>query len=111
MEREELSFFNRDVFAASHSDPLAVPVELAQHLVLGAVEYARGLGFEPAPDFSKCAGHLGSWSGPSAIRFGRHGKPMYVAGPFDDPNRIMRTLVRSVGKGNFDFLIDMPLLI
>jgi hypothetical protein len=108
MARGELTLFNRAVFGAYDSSPLAVPVELAQHLVLGAVEYARGLGFEPAPDFPDCAGHLGNWSGPSAIAFGRHGRPMYVAGPYEDPHRVIRTLERSVGKGNFEFLIGLP---
>lgn len=111
MGREELCMFNRAVFSAYDSDPLAAPIELAQHLVFGAVEYARGLGFEAAGGFPECAGHLGTWSGPSTIRFGRHGRPMYVAGPYDDPDRIIRTLELSVGKGNFEFLIGPPILI
>jgi hypothetical protein len=36
---------------------------------------------------------------------------MYVAGPYDDPDRIIRTLELSVGKGNFEFLIGPPILI
>jgi len=43
--------------------------------VFSAVEYARGLGFEPHADFAPAAGHLGPWTGPSAITFGRDGKP------------------------------------
>jgi hypothetical protein len=29
--------------------------------------------------------HYGSWAGPSAITFGRNGKPTYVSGPYDNP--------------------------
>lgn len=63
--------------------------------------------FDPAPgsDFGKTKGHLGRWSGFRAISFGRQGKPFFVQGPRDHTARIMKTLERSVGPGNFDFLV------
>ena len=69
-------------------------LELAQDLVCGAVEYARSLGFEPAAEFHDVKGHLGGWSGPSAIRFGRDGKPLFVEGPYDNGRHIVRQLER-----------------
>lgn len=108
MGRDKLADFKRSVYGGYDAPPLDAPLDLAQDLVFGALEYARRLGFQPVPDFEQCAGHLGSWSGPSAIRFGRHGKPMYVAGPYDDARQVMRTLELSVGKGNFDFLVGLP---
>jgi hypothetical protein len=84
---------------------LAVPIELAQHLVFGAVEYARSLGFEPAVGFEAAMDHLGSWTGPSVIGFGREGKPFYIQGPHDNAAAVIKTLERSVGPGNFDFLV------
>lgn len=89
--------------------PVAAPLELAQHLVLGAVDYARGLGFEPAAeaDFADTRGHLGPWEGPSAIRFGRNGKPFFISGPNDNPTRVLRQLERAVGAGNFDYMIGV----
>lgn len=107
MRRDKLAAFKLDVYGGYHEPPIDAPLDLAQHLVFGAIEYARGLGFEPARDFEPCAGHLGSWCGPSAIRFGRHGQPMYVAGPYDDVQRIMATLHRSVGEGNFHYLTNL----
>ena len=83
------------------------PLDLAQQLLFGAVDYARGLGSEPAKDFARCAGHLGEWHGEFAIRFGRRGKPMYVAGPYDDVQRVLGTLERSVGRGNYDFVAGL----
>jgi hypothetical protein len=53
--------------------PLALPLELGRHLVWGAVEHARRLGFEPVPDFRDTAGHLGEWTDTSRITFGRDG--------------------------------------
>ncbi len=105
MDGRRVSEFTRSFFGAYRARPLAAPVELAQHLVLGAVEYARSLGFEPAQGFEAVAGHLGPWAGPSAIRFGRDGKPLFVQGPRDNAEAIMQTLERSVGRKNFDFLV------
>jgi hypothetical protein len=82
----------------------AAPLELAQHLVFGAIQYARTLGFEPATDFEAVTDHLGQWAGPSAIGFGRDGKPFFVQGPRDNAAHIMKTLERSVGRDNFHFL-------
>jgi hypothetical protein len=69
--------------------------------VFGAVDYARGLGFDPHRDFYLAAGHLGTRQPPSRIRFGRDGKPYFQQGPYDNPTRVMRTLDRSVGPGNY----------
>jgi hypothetical protein len=96
--------FVRDFFSGYHGDPLEAPIELAREVVLGSVVYARGLGFDPHPDFAAAEGHLGSWAGPGAITFGKDGKPLYISGPYDDPGPVIRTLERTVGRGNFEFL-------
>ena len=105
MDELELSRFRGLYFASYHSDPLDAPIERARELVFGSLEHARGLGFEPHPDFAATAGHLGSWTGPSAITFGKDGKPFYVSGPNDRPHSIIRTLRDSVGDGNFDYVL------
>jgi hypothetical protein len=97
---------SRRFFSAYEGQPLEAPVELARHLVFGSVEYARTLGFEPAPDFENVADHLGSWSGPSSIGFGRDGKPLFIQGPRDNAAAIINTLERSAGRDNFDFLVS-----
>jgi len=97
--------FTRSYFAAYQAQPLAAPVELARHLVFGAVAYARSLGFEPAPGFQATTGQLGQWAGPSAIGFGRLGTPYFVQGPRDNAAAILETLERSVGRDNFHFLV------
>jgi hypothetical protein len=104
MDGHRASEFTRSYFAAYQARPLEAPVELARHLVVGAVAYARSLGFEPAPGFQATAGQLGPWTGPSAIGFGRHGKPLFVQGPRDNAAGILKTLERSVGRDNFHFL-------
>jgi len=108
MHGRDLPAFTRSFYAAYPDPPLTAPLDLAQNLVFGAVAYARDLGFEPARGFETTIGHLGPWTGPSAIRFGRHGKPLFVQGPHDNPTRILATLEGSVGPGNFDFLVVSP---
>jgi hypothetical protein len=86
------------------------PIDLAQHLVFGAVDYARSLGFPPAAAFTHAAAHLSGWQPPSVIAFGRNGKPFYTSGPRDNPHQVIATLHRTMGPPpNFDYLIAQPL--
>jgi hypothetical protein len=96
--------FNDQFFDGYPSDPLAAPIELAREIVFGSLEYARGLGFDPHPDFAAAQGHLGTWQGPSTITFGKEGKPLFISGPYDSPLSIIRTLERTAGAGNFDYI-------
>ena len=100
----ELADFVEDFFRAYPEPPIPVPIELVRDLVFGSVEYARGLGFDPHPDFYVAAPHLGAWEPPGRITFGVEGRPWYQHGPYDDPTRIMRILDRTVGQGNYDVL-------
>ena len=92
-------------YDAYQAAPAAAPLDLAQNLVHGAVEYARTLGFDPAPDLDATKDHLGPWSGQGAITFGRDGKPFFLQGPHDNSAHIVSTLRRSVGPDNFEYLI------
>ena len=95
-----------DYYAAYPHGWQDAPIELAQHIVFGAVEYARGLGFEPAADFVQAAHHLGAWEGPGAITFGKEGKPFYISGPRDNPRKVVETLEHAVGPPpNFNYVV------
>ena len=104
MTEEEWRTFVPRYFQAFDDPPLAVPVGLAQCLVLGAVDFARSIGFAPHPDFERTRSHLGAWNSPIPITFGEAGRPMYCAGPRDDSAEILSTLRKNVGDGNFDFI-------
>jgi hypothetical protein len=109
MREDDLRPFRRMFFEAfaDAGPPLEAPLDLARHLVCGAVDYARGLGFEPHPDYAPVASHLGRWEEASAITFGRDGVPYYVQGPYDNGASVLRTLNRTVGKDNFHFITDL----
>lgn len=94
MSEVELRRF-REFFFSDYQGWQEVPIELARQLVLGSVEYARGLGFELDDDFGRAVEHLGPWEVPSAITFGRDGKALYIPGATDDPRKVTRMLERS----------------
>lgn len=106
VEPDRLREFVASYFRAFDRPPFAVPLELAQYLVLGAVEFARGLGFEPHPDFARVREYLGAApAGPNPITFGQDGMPYFISGPNDDAYAVMNTLRRTVGDGKFDYLM------
>src|SRR5207248_2053653 len=105
MNDVDLRAFVGTYFHLYEAPPLAVPIEMARELVWGAVAYARDLGFEPHRDFEDTAGHLGAWKPTGVVEFGREGKPYFVQGVRDNSTLILRTLERSVGEGNFHFLV------
>lgn len=86
---------------------------LARGLVESVVAYARSLGFEPHADYRKAAmiwGDVETESIEGHYTFGRDGKPFYANGPFEDRARqqhILRTLERTVGAGNFHYMLGM----
>jgi hypothetical protein len=110
MNRRKLPDFTRTFFSAwAGQRPVAAPLDLARHVVFGAVDYARSLGFEPHPDFAKGAALLGDWEADTSdVTFGRDGEPFYINGPRDDTYGNMAKLRRTVGDGNFGYLVQFP---
>jgi hypothetical protein len=104
MDRRKLPDFLSFFFRSFSRPPVPAPLDLARHVVFGAVDYARVMGFEPHPDFAKCAGHLGEWDESSDIAFGRDGMPMYIQGPHDDAYAVMSTLRKTAGDGKFHYV-------
>jgi hypothetical protein len=101
----DLGAFVARFFEAFDTDGIEAPIDLAWHLVHGAVDYAYGLGFEPHADFRAAVGHLESLGEPCAITFGRDGKPFYMQGPDDNVAKVLHTLDRTVGPGAYEFYV------
>jgi hypothetical protein len=85
-----------------------ITLEQAQSIVWGGVDYAAKLGIDPHPDFTKALPHLGLRPDKLLlIEFGKDGKPFYINGPYDDPKRIIAKLNKSVGQGNYDYMMEV----
>jgi hypothetical protein len=85
--------------------------ECARKLVEGAVAYARDLGFSPHVDY-ECAklilGDIDSRACAESFVYGRDGKPMFVAGPYDSPERcrqIISTLNARLGPEGHHYVV------
>ena len=109
MDDQALRRLTNHVFSGYHMPPVTAPIELVRALVLGAAEYAQGLGFAAHPDFKQARAHLGPSTGPSTITFGCDGKPTYLSGPYDEPNHVLRTLRRAVGRKGFRYTLPHDL--
>ena len=96
----------------SAQDPLE-PIEpaCARKLIEDAVRYAAGLGFQPHPDYKRACRVFGGTDPSACTRqfvFGDQGKPSYIQGPSDSPQRVARileTLRTRCGEGNFTFTL------
>ncbi len=85
-----------------------ITLEQAQSIIWGAVDYAAGLGLHPHRDFEKAKAHLGIRPEHLIeIEFGRNGKPFYFSGPYDNAEKIIATLRKTVGEDNFEFMVAL----
>jgi hypothetical protein len=97
----------------SHLDSKDVTPATARKLVEGAVEYARSLGFAPHADYHKARlifGDIDAGESTEEFEFGQNGKPFFIGGPHDTPERcwqIVRTLEQKCGPGGYDYLIPI----
>jgi len=101
--------FHQDDLARSFPDapPLTISVALAHEIAYGSIEYAAQFGFQPHRDFTRSQyildpPDLHPRSG--MVKFGKDGKPFFVAGPHDNVAAIMRQLAQTAGEGNFHAL-------
>lgn len=83
-------------------------------LVESAVEYARKLGFEPHPDYHRLTpifGDIDPQESSREFEFGSKGKPLFISGPHDGPDRcrrIISTLQDSCGPDGFHYIVGGP---
>jgi hypothetical protein len=106
MDRFEYESLLRDLSHRFEESFTEVTLEQAQAIVFGALDYAAKLGLEPHADFAKSKPHLGLRPDSLIpIEFGKDGKPYYINGPFDNPDKILAKLHQAVGAGNYDYTI------
>jgi hypothetical protein len=85
--------------------------DLALKIIQAGVAYAYNLGFKPDKD-SKAAIEYFHDANPDAVdeeipTGGEDGRPYFISGPYDNVEKIMKTLNESVGQGNYHFMAAM----
>lgn len=84
-------------------------LSLAYGIIYGSIDYARKFGFSPQKDF-KLSQYLlepeKDIEMEHDIKFGYKGKPLYVRGPYDDVDHIIRILEKNAGDGNFCMMCE-----
>jgi hypothetical protein len=88
-------------------EPTRVGINYVKEIIYGAVDYAKGLGFEPHPDFELSRHVLGNeeFSRTRSLTFGGpKGKPLYIAGPDDDAASVLRKLRGRLGDEGFEYI-------
>ena len=88
---------------------IKIEPDLAYNIIYGAIEYAEDLGLAPHKDFSITEYILEDVESIPFIdiEFGNDGKPFYVTGPNDNVRKVLRTLDKNVGSGNYDYILDV----
>ena len=90
--------------------PVEISPALAHELIYGSIEYAARFGFKPHRDF-KIAQYIldppDAHPRSGSVEFGKDGKPLYISGPYDDADAIVRQLMRMAGAGNFNYLMQV----
>jgi hypothetical protein len=86
-------------------------LNLVAKIIREAVAYAQDLGFKPDPDYRDAMLVLGD-ADPDACDVpiplgGPEGKPFFIAGPYDNVDRIMAKLTRKLGPDGFHFLFPV----
>lgn len=85
----------------------------ARKIVEGAVAYAESLGLHPHPDYFKAQpifGAIDASETSEELEFGKNGKPLFIAGPYDTPQRcqqIQNTLDRNLGPDGYHFIMPI----
>lgn len=111
MTEYELNDFLNDHQKRSGAKLQEIEPNLAFNVIYGAIEYAEDLGF-PVKDKDFA---VSEYILPDVetleyidIEFGKNGKPFYINGPYDDSTKILATLNRNVGVGNYEFIDLRP---
>jgi len=85
----------------------------ARKLIEGGVNYANQFGCKPHRDYKVVKaifGEIDSAACPREFDYGKDGKPYYVSGPHDSPQKtetILKNLEKKCGPGGYDYMISV----
>ena len=104
--------FRREVLpeVMQGNEPVEISPALAHELIYGSIEYAEQYGFRPQRDYRRTRDILDlpdTYPRTGTIEFGHNGKPLFISGPYDNVDAVIRQLNRTAGEGNYDFMAGL----
>ncbi len=86
-------------------------LDLVAKIIEAGIAYADQFGFKPNPDYHQAKAILGK-ADPHACAVhiplgGPEGKPFFIAGPYDNVDRIIAKLTKAVGPDGFNYLVSV----
>lgn len=82
-----------------------VSYEDVRSIVLGAIDYAKNLGFEPDREWKRSGLIIESNRDfVHKFTFGKDGKPLFIQGPHDNKNKIMEKLLPLIKESKANFM-------
>jgi hypothetical protein len=105
--------FKERMDASTQGQPPLIDIDpsVARKLLRDAATYAGSFGLAPSERFGEAEAIFGDIPmATETFPFGKDGKPFFMSGPNDSPTRIRRildTLVKRVGPGGFDYLVQV----
>jgi tetratricopeptide (TPR) repeat protein len=93
-----------------HEDLVSIGPPCFRKLIEDSIEYAKSNGISPHEDYkdaSKIFGDIKAEDCSEVFEFGYEGKPLYVVGPNDSPQKqkkILNALTKAHGEGGFDYV-------
>lgn len=95
----------------SQQSMMSADLNLIAKIIREGIAYARELGFSPDPDYRDAMAVLGDADPdacPDEIPLGgEDGKPLFIAGPYDDVPAIMAQLTKLCRPDGFTYLLPL----
>ena len=88
---------------------ISADLNLAAKIIQTGLAYARQFGFEPHPDYYEALWVLGQADPAACLETipvrGPEGKPFFIAGPYDNAEKIIARLTKAVGPDGFNYMV------
>jgi hypothetical protein len=107
----QLAFEERMRESSRDQPVIVIDPSVGRKLLHDAVAYAGSFGLAPSKGFTEAEALFGDTPlATKTFSFGKDGKPFFMSGPNDSSTRIrniMDRLVKSVGRGGFDYIVNV----
>ncbi len=95
------------IYSVHDHGKIPIDYTLAHNIIFGCIAYSEDLGFKPEKDWAITQMILEEDTEDVElieVEFGKNGKPYFINGPYDNVQKVVNTLNKSVGQGNYEMM-------